>query len=185
MSERPIEILLVENDTELAEMIERHLTEAMCSHVTHVTSASEGLREELTGHHDVVIVSMSLPDADGLAFVHELKHSNRCPVILMAEDPSIDDTVDAIRLRVREFLRKPFDLSYLSDVVCTLAEHEMERRRRRIRYRRLRRIASRIIRQRRDINHRMDLICRDFVHAYRRLARKVTDSGMLANKYHE
>jgi len=185
MSKRPVEILLVESDAELAEMIEDHLQQVMSAQVTHVTSAGEGLCEELTANHDVVIASLSLPDADGLAFTFELKKTNKCPVILLADDPSLEDAIEAVRLGVREILIKPFDLSYLSDVVCALAERERNRRRRKARYRRLRKIASRIIRERRDLNRRLDLICRDFVHAYRRLAKKVTESEVLTQEYHE
>ncbi|UCD29826.1 MAG: response regulator [Planctomycetota bacterium] len=185
MEERPVEILLVEDDADLAEMIEQHLSGAMWANVTQVRTAGEGLREELTTQHEVVIASLSLPDTDGLAFVGELRNSNKCPVILTAQDPSVDEAVEAIRLGVSELLIKPFDLAYLSEVVDTLAQREVKRRRQRLRYRRLRHIASRIIRERKDLNRRMDLICRDFVHAYRRLAKKVTESGMLKHEYHE
>ncbi|MHC4441900.1 MAG: response regulator [Planctomycetota bacterium] len=185
MSEKPIEILLVEEDIELAGMIEHHLIDALCAHVTHVCTAGEGLCEELTARHDLAIVSLSLSDADGLAFTRELRKSNKCPVIILADNPTVDDAIEALHLGVNEFLIKPFDLSYLSEVVSMFGEREKDRRRRRIRYRRLRKISSRIIRERRDINRRMDLICRDFVHAYRRLASKVTESGLLARESHE
>ena len=35
------------------------------------------------------------------------------------------------------------------------------------------------MRERRDLKQRMDLICRDLVHAYRGLAQKVSKSGIL------
>ena len=62
MSEKPVEILLVEDDIELAQMIERHFIDALYAHVTHVTSAGEALCEELTARHDLAIVSVSLSD---------------------------------------------------------------------------------------------------------------------------
>jgi DNA-binding response OmpR family regulator len=178
MSEKPLEILLVEDDIELAEMIEQLFIDAVCARVTHVASAGEALCEELTAHHDLAIVSLSLPDADGLGFTRELRKSNKCPVIIVATNPTVDDAIEAVRLGVNEFLVKPFDMAYLADVVSMLGQRQQERQRRRTRYRRLRKISSRIIRERRDINRRLDLICRDFVHAYRRLAKKVTEFGL-------
>jgi hypothetical protein len=49
-----------------------------------------------------------------------------------------------------------------------------------LRHRRLRKLTARIICERRDLRQRIDLICRDFVHAYRRLAQRVTEAELLS-----
>lgn len=179
MAERPVEILLVEHDPQLAEMIREHLQAAMWAEVTHCPTADVAIREELTTRHEVVITDLTLPDADGLTLVHELRMTNPGPVILLADDPTIDDAREAIRLKVTELLIKPFDLADLSGLVESAAESERAERQRRHRYRRARRIARRIVDERQDLHLRMDLICRDFVQAYRRLAQKVAESGQL------
>ncbi|MHC4156863.1 MAG: response regulator, partial [Planctomycetota bacterium] len=125
---------------------------------------------------------MSLPDADGLALIRELRAGNQCPIILLAEDPTVKETVQALRLQVADLLRKPFDLTDLSSAVSDLADKELKRRRDKKRVRRLKRLASRVVSERQDLNRRMDLVCRDFVHAYRRLAQKVTESDELTHQ---
>jgi len=185
MIERPVEILLVEDDFELAQMIEQHLVISMGSNVTHVTSAAEALREELTTRHDLIMSSLSLPDGEGLSFIKELRRENKCPVVVMGENPTVEEAIQAVRAGVREFLIKPFDFAFMSEVVQQLAEHRLKQLHQRKRIKRLRKIASGIIRERKDLHRRMDLICRDFVHAYRRLAQKVSETGLLPHHQDE
>jgi len=179
MNRNAVQILLVERDRELAEMIGRCLAETMWSQVTHVASVADALREELTASHDVVLASMALPDSDGLTLARELRVTNDCPVILMADNPTVAEAIEAIRVGVTDLLTKPFDMAHMSAAVRQAAERESKRQREQLRHRRLRRVASRIVRERRDLRQRLDLICRDLVHAYRGLAQKVAASGVL------
>jgi len=181
MPDQRVNILLAEEDSHLADMITRCLQDMLPASVTHTPSVGVALREELTARHHVVVASMSLPDADGLELVRELRVTNRCPVILMADNLSVEQTINAMRLGVTDLFCKPFDLHDLCQAVGRAATHELKRRRARIRYRRLRRLASQIVRERRDLRQRMDLICQDFVYAYRRLAQRVSESGLLTH----
>lgn len=185
MAERPVQILLVDDDDDLAEMIVRCLGDAPWGQVTHVASASEAMREELTTRHDLVIASLSLPDGDGLGLTREIRVTNKCPVILTGDQPSADEAIEALRLGVTDLMIKPFDIADLMAAARTSAERQLRRRHRRRRYRRLRSMVSRIIRERRDLRQRMDLICRDLVHAYRNLAQKVARSGILTHEGQE
>jgi DNA-binding response OmpR family regulator len=182
MPERPLDILLVEPDAELADMIDQNLRAVLWASVTHVKTAGEAVREELTGRHDVVVAEFSLPDAAGLEMLRALRDTNPGPFILLDEKPEVDDLMEAIRLGVAEVFRKPFDLAELSAAVDRLGRREQIRRREKTRAARLRRVARRVVDERRDLNQRMDLICRDLVHAYRRLAQKVSDSGALTSR---
>jgi DNA-binding NtrC family response regulator len=185
MTEKPVQVLLVNCDEELAEMVLRCLEDTSWAEVTHVTTASDALREELTARHDVVVAAMSLPDGDGLALTRELRVTNHCPVILTAEQPTAEEAIEALRLNVTDILLQPFDIADLIEVVQRTAERRIRFRHRHRRYRRLRSLVSRIIRERRDLRQRMDLICRDLVHAYRNLAQKVAQSGMLTHDVKE
>jgi len=185
MSEKPVQVLLVSSDEELAEMVLRCLHDAAWAEVTHVTTASDALREELTARHDVIVAAMSLPDGDGLALTREVRVTNRCPVILTAEQPTAEEVLEALRLGVTDVLLQPFDIADLIELVQSSAERRLRYRHRQRRYRRLRSMVSRIIRERRDLRQRMDLICRDLVYAYRNLAQKVAQSGMLTHDMKE
>lgn len=185
MTDKRVQILLVNADEELAEMVSRCLQDTSWAEVTHVTTASAALCEELTTRHDVVVTAMSLPDGDGLALTRELRLTNHCPVILTTEQPTAEEAIEALRLRVTDVLIQPFDIADLIDLIRRSAERRLSYRHRQRRYRRLRSMVSRIIRERRDLRQRMDLICRDLVHAYRNLAQKVAQSGVLTHDLKE
>jgi DNA-binding NtrC family response regulator len=182
MPQRPLQILLAEDDVDLAEMVGRFLSESLRADVTHVESAGAALREELTTRHDLLLASMVLPDGEGLELVRRLHENNPCPAILMAEGPTAGDAIAAVRLGVVDILTKPFDVEYLSSSIRKATADHRGRRRERVRHKKLRKLVARIICERRDLAKRMDLICRDFVQAHRRLAEKVTQSGILAGQ---
>ncbi len=182
MQDRPVEILLVEPDTELATLMQDCLSEAVACRVTCVVEAAAALREELTTHHDVLLLSADLPDANWLDLVREIRVSNDCPVIVLSEAPSTEDVLNAMRAGVTDVLLKPFELTQMCSIVQQAADRSIRRQRSRARYRRLRRLTNKIVRERRDLRHRIDLICRDFVHAYRRLAQRVSDADLLPRK---
>ncbi len=182
MQNRPVEILLVEPDAELTNMIEECMREAMTVSLTTVADAAGALREELTAHHDVLVISNDLPDAAWFDLVSEIRLTNRCPVLVLADTPSMDDMMNALHVGATDVLLKPFDLAHMCTIVEQAGHRAFARQRTRTRYRRLRRISSKIIRERRDLRQRIDLICRDFVHAYRRLAQRVTDTELLSHK---
>lgn len=181
MRHRPLEILLVEDDADLADMVGRYLHESLRASVTHVESAADALREELTARHDLLLASTSLPEEDALELVRRFHENNPCPVILMAEEPTAGEAITAIRLGVADFLTKPFEMDYLSIAVRRAIRVYRHRCRERVRHKRLRKLVARIVCERRDLAKRIDLICRDFVHAHRRLAEKVAQSGILTD----
>ncbi|MBI4582373.1 MAG: response regulator [Planctomycetes bacterium] len=182
MQDRPPDILLAEPDIELATLMRRCLREAMACTVTSAADAAAVLREELTARHDVLMISMDLPDAAWPDLVRELRLTNRAPLILLATDPSVDDLLQAMRMGAMEILLKPFDTAQMCVLVQRTSERALARQRARTRRRRLRRLTSKIIRERRDLRQRIDLICQDFVHAYRRLAQRVSEADLLPHE---
>jgi DNA-binding NtrC family response regulator len=179
MSHRPC-ILLAETDPSLSEMIRRHLHEALDLRLRHVRSATELTREESERKHDLVLTAMELMDGDGLMLVRRLRVANDCPVVLMIENPKVQDVIDAMRVGVSDVLIKPFDLADLSSTVADLLDVCGKRRREQSRQRRLRRMATEVVRERRELRQRMELICQDIVQAYRKLAQRVSDAELLS-----
>jgi FixJ family two-component response regulator len=93
----------------------------------------------------------------------------------MTEKPTVGRALEAMRIGIRDMLPKPFALSQLGESVTQAVEDHHKRDRQQLRYDRLRRVSSRIIKERRVLRQRVDLVCRDLVGAYRRLAEKVVD----------
>lgn len=182
-TDSPFEVLLAESDAQLGATIARHLEEHAGVQVTRCRSIAQAVQEELTARHPLLITSTSLPEGDGFQLIHEIRSNNSCPVIFLAEEPTAGEVIAAMRAGVVDVLIKPVDLEYLSRIVKNMATCEHKRRRDQVRNRRLRRVASRIIHERRDLRHQMDLICTDIVQAYRRLAQQVSDTGVLTQQH--
>lgn len=182
MGIRSAEILLVEDDVELAEMVTRFLGDALPVRVTTVSSATEALREELTCRHTLVVASLDLANGEAIELLRQLRVSNRCPVILTAASPNVQELIEVIHLGVVEVLIKPFTLEDLSRVVRRAIRGAVRRRRLKRRYHRLRRLTGRVLRERRDLKQRTDLICQDLVHAYHGLAERVAQTGILTHQ---
>jgi len=178
--QRPTRILLVENDTDIAEMIIDHVERTLSARVTHVKSAADAVRQNNDNPFDVVLADMSLPDCSDLGLAREIRRSADTEVVLMTDQPTLGRAIEAMRLGVRDMYTKPFDLARLSDSVEEAARSRRQRARERLRYDRLRRVSGRIIRERRALRQRVDLVCRDLVGAYRRLAEKVVSQWGMA-----
>ena len=181
MADRPTKILLVEPEPQLVELLVNSLTRRFDAQLTCVADAESCLDVELLEPHDLVIADRDLADADGLKLAEQLMSLGSRPVILLAESPSSDDVIAALRAGVCDLFVKPFPVEELLDAAQTvLYSHEIKRRQA-VRYRRLRELVRHVIRERRDLNRRIELVCRDLVEAHRRLAHRVVQSeGMRA-----
>jgi two-component system OmpR family response regulator len=106
-------ILLVEDEPELAAYIVRGLTESG-HHVDHAARGDSGFRLAGEGHYDLLIVDRMLPGMDGLALVKALreKHSS-LPVLFLSNLGGLDDRVEGLNSGGDDYLAKPFAFTEL------------------------------------------------------------------------
>ena len=176
MSHKPASILLVEDDDDVADVITDYVEQTLKARVKRVTTASDAICNTMAEDHDVVLADLSLPDCDDLELARELQRDGDFEIILMTSDPTVNRALEAMRLGIRDMLPKPFDLHLLGESLEGAVATRRKRSRERLRNERLRRVSARIIRERRVLRQRVDLVCRDLVSAYRRLAEKVVES---------
>ena len=88
-------------------------------------SAEKGLEELGDDQVDLVISDLRLPGMDGISLITEVRE--RCedvvPIIISAYG-TLGNAIDALKLSVCDFLRKPFDLSTFEE---TLSRAEQRR----------------------------------------------------------
>ena len=171
MNYRPT-ILIVEDDDAIAEMLLDHLGHGFDATLIHTRTAAETLRLDLDREPDLLLVDLKLPDGFGLDLVRLLQSTHKYPVLVMTGEPTLGRAVEAIRLGVREFFTKPFDLERLTCVIkeCLVKHEEQSRKLQRLE--RLESIVHKIMDERKDLQQRVDLVCRDLVGAYHDLAHK-------------
>jgi DNA-binding NtrC family response regulator len=99
-------------------------------------------------------------------------HDDGPPVILIDDAGEASPVVAAIRAGACDVVHAGIAAETFAAIVTRHVESFRGRRHLANRNRRLRGVSRRLIRDRRELRERVDLICRDLVHAYRRLAEK-------------
>lgn len=173
MDDARLKILLVEPEPVVLERVLRALVARFDAQITCVSTAEECIDVEEEDPHDVVLAEVTLPDIDGLELTRELLTRRRVPIILLADGTAFDDAVEAMRLGARDLFAKPFPVESLLESVDRALEGVRIRRRHHMRYQQMRRLLRQVLRERRELNERVELICRDFVGAHRRLVDRV------------
>ncbi|MHC5110016.1 MAG: response regulator [Planctomycetota bacterium] len=173
MSQPDPKILLVEPNPNAIEVIVEGLCHRFQAQITCVPDAESCIETDLFEPHDLVITEMELPDKSGLELTEELLTFRSRPVIMLGKYIETEDAIEALRLGVKDFFIRPFVLTEMLDAVERALRGHQIHRRHSARYHRMRELVRHVIRERRSMNRRVDLICRDLVDAQRRLVHKV------------
>lgn len=109
----PMKILIIEDDREAAEYLEKALVEA--GHTAHVAGDGEtGFALADSGDYDVMIIDRMLPRRDGLSVIAGLRsRGNRTPVLILSALGEVDDRVTGLRAGGDDYLTKPYAFSEL------------------------------------------------------------------------
>ncbi len=108
-----MKILLVEDDREAADFLEKAFAEA--GHTAHVAADGEaGFVLADTGDYDVLVVDRMLPRRDGLSLIAGLRsRGNTTPVLILSALGAVDDRVTGLRAGGDDYLTKPYAFSEL------------------------------------------------------------------------
>ena len=106
-------VLLIEDDAELATLIDKGLSEHGMR-VTAVGTAGEGLRHLVLGEHDAAVLDVMLPGGDGISLCAEARRQGvRTPVIMLTARSAVEDRVRGLDAGADDYLPKPFAFSEL------------------------------------------------------------------------
>ena len=166
-------VLLVEDDPRLLEMLVASVVRQFDAHLTCVGSAEDALDIEVVEPHAIVVAELALPGMDGLTLTRHLMDLNDRPVILLADEPCASHAIEAMRLGAADLFPKPFAMGELLGSMTRALERSQRARQFQVKHHRLRGLVRKVLRERRDLNRRIDLICRDLVGAHRRLVQRV------------
>ena len=113
-------ILLVEDDTMLAEAVTRALKQS--SHmVQRAAGGQEADRALVANEYDLVLLDLGLPQMDGFEVLKRLRaRRTKVPVLILTVRDSVEDRVAGLDLGADDYLTKPFELSELEARVRAL-----------------------------------------------------------------
>ncbi|WP_170125030.1 response regulator transcription factor [Pseudaminobacter salicylatoxidans] len=108
-----MKILVIEDDREAAEYLEKALEEA--GHTAHVAGDGEtGFALAESSDYDVMIIDRMLPRRDGLSVIAGLRsRGNTTPVLILSALGEVDDRVTGLRAGGDDYLTKPYAFSEL------------------------------------------------------------------------
>jgi DNA-binding response OmpR family regulator len=170
-------ILLVEHDPRLIEMLVDVLVRRFSSSITCVATPVDALDVEMLEPHAIALIDAGDNFTEGLVLSERLRELRDAPTILFANDPSIDDVLEALRSGVADVLTKPFAVEQFVCSVERALDSAREVRQFKQRYHRTRGLLRRVLRERRTLNDRVELICKDLVGAHRRLVQRVVETN--------
>lgn len=116
-AEKPVHILLVDDDPEILKSIVRalaHYGYKMSSY----TKTEEALSCLDSDNFDIIIVDMNMPSMNGFEFIDQAKKksSNFVPILLTGFSTQ-ELAIDAIKHDVFDYIRKPLDVSELVSAI--------------------------------------------------------------------
>lgn len=108
-----IDILLVEDNQELAQLVQAFLTREGFS-CYHAISGEEALIWFDKHQPQVVLLDIMLPGIDGFAFCQTIRSHSRIPIVMMSARSSKSDQLMGFELGADDYLEKPVD----PDILC-------------------------------------------------------------------
>jgi two-component system response regulator AtoC len=166
-------ILLVERNPRVIEMLVEAFVRRFDAQITCVSTGQDALDVEMFEPHSIAVVDAQLDDIDGLTLAARLRELSDRPVLLTGAEPTTAEVIAAMRCGVADFFVKPFEIETL---LARMTEALLAQRRQRSRvqrHERTRVLLRKVIRERRALNERVELICKDLVGAHKRLATRV------------
>ena len=115
MSETKSKILVVEDDLDVAEMLNAYFR-VQGYEVFTVDWGQDGVRACQTSHPDLVILDIRLPDIDGYEVARRLRSDRRTqdiPIIFLTEKRERGDRLQGFELGADDYITKPFDVQEL------------------------------------------------------------------------
>jgi len=101
-------ILVVEDETSVANFIRRGLIEAGYA-VDLAMDGDEGLSYALAADYDVLVLDIMLPKMDGLQLLRNLRErGQKTPTIILTARDTVDNRIEGLDIGADDYLVKPF-----------------------------------------------------------------------------
>lgn len=108
MQHIPVRILIVEDETKIAALLKKGLTEQGFT-VDVSGNGDEGYQLASTEPYDAIVLDIMLPGRDGLSIVQQLRDRKiMTPVLLLTARGEVSERVEGLNCGADDYLAKPF-----------------------------------------------------------------------------
>ena len=101
-------ILIVDDDENIAELIELYLTKE-CFDTKIVNDGESALAVYETYEPNLILLDLMLPGIDGYQVCREIRSKNPTPIIMLSAKGEVFDKVLGLELGADDYMEKPFD----------------------------------------------------------------------------
>jgi len=99
-------ILLIDDDTELCEMLGEYL-ESENVQVDTVHNGRDGVNKALSGNFDAIVLDVMMPEMDGFSVLRELRQQTFIPVLMLTAKGEDVDRIVGLEMGADDYLPKP------------------------------------------------------------------------------
>ncbi len=115
-------IIIIEDEKNICSFIERIL-EPQNYKVTCAYTGRDGLQAITSGHPDLILLDLGLPDMDGLDVIRQVRSWSSVPIIVLSARTMEKSKVTALDLGADDYLTKPFGTGELLARIRTALRH--------------------------------------------------------------
>jgi two-component system OmpR family response regulator len=110
-------VLVVDDDAAICELLETVLTRDGCTVDTESDPTKAEARVRAGGYH-LLLLDVMMPQQDGLETLRRVRALDRdLAVVMITGFPSVETAVQAMQMEAMDYLRKPFTVEALREVV--------------------------------------------------------------------
>ncbi|MDR0746325.1 MAG: sigma-54 dependent transcriptional regulator [Helicobacteraceae bacterium] len=109
-----MKIAIIEDDINMRKTLEIAFAERDEFEVVSFKNAKDALKK-LDDTYDLVVTDLTMPFMDGLEFLREL--NGRYEAIVITGNATLNKAIEAMRLGVKDFLQKPFEIDALIEAI--------------------------------------------------------------------
>ncbi len=107
-------ILVVEDESDLADLVSLHLRDLGCA-VTVASDGASGLAHARSGRYDLIVLDWMLPGVDGLEICRQVRQQPAyTPILMLTAKSSELDRVLGLEVGADDYLTKPFSVRELT-----------------------------------------------------------------------
>ena len=117
MRDRTIQILVLDDDSDTAEIV-RHLLSSKGYKVKTASTSEQGLTMLGQSTFHVLILDLRLPEVDGIELLKQIRQRDKdLAIIVLTAYPSVESAVASLKGGVSDYVQKPIDSQKLLDSI--------------------------------------------------------------------
>ena len=120
MTSRTVRILIIDDDPDICAFM-RTALEASGYAVDTLSDPEDALDQLRAQEYHLLVVDLMMPRVDGIALIEKIRRVDTdIAIVVFTGYPSVDTAVEALKLQVSDYIKKPFDLDDFRDKISEI-----------------------------------------------------------------